>query len=312
MTNEKLTRRPSATGDRPLIPEHVARDIAESETHIYWDYRDSLSREQVADLLSGKRDLWEIETEILDYNLDYIWELENDTITARLKQYGIAADWRDFRDQYPDTRPLVKTNIETLLRNSHDFVSLILNLDGPSDPEAPHLRAADLAEQCEFFGVDLTLLSLYVRIAPDPVLTPCRLDEPAAAVDVSAPAVAPEDLAETWINTFYRLTWAVMLAHQKLLAVLNHREDILTHGVTLQSGTNLIIHDYVNGASSTPVTLIRDLTVTPEDLSGLDADGPRKYGIQSCCSFIPRAWDGRWTLRTPAERHETFRPAQGR
>ena len=99
---------------------HKVREyLQDNPVTIYWDYRDSLSLEQVEDIMNGK--LWEIESDIRERNIDYICGLE-DNLLEELKGNFVELsdmDVFDLREEFIDSVH-VDININELLRNTPD------------------------------------------------------------------------------------------------------------------------------------------------------------------------------------------------
>jgi hypothetical protein len=260
------------------IPERVAREVAETTVQVYWGRGESLSKDQVSALLDGEKDLFDLEVELLDLNLDYSWQLEKDATERVLSEHGRQEGYEEFHTQYPDTYPLIDINLDQLLRNTRAYIGLRLDIELPRYELAPE----DLQPTLDLLGVSAEELVQYIEIE----------DIEYAKEPETEQAVTTKDLAETLVNCYYSGVWVAMLGQADFRELLKNREKIIQEGITLEKGTNLIIHNFFHGASSTHVTLTRDLYVSPEQIDRLYDDGARRYGIQACCGFVADAWAG--------------------
>jgi len=106
--------------------------IHENQPEIYWDYRDQLSKKQILKILHSSDGIYTLEDEILVNNIDYIYELENQTIEEVHKEFdkkvepfidiiGDLDNWWDSIRQ----NICVGWNTEQLIRNTPDLVVLI-------------------------------------------------------------------------------------------------------------------------------------------------------------------------------------------
>ena len=101
--------------------EAIKTYIKKNQPTIYWDYRDSLNKEQIEIILNGDTEN-EISNIIFDNNIDYIYDLEVETITNAVNhvtgENTVNKDnENDFRDEFLDYLG-VDMNMEQLIRNT--------------------------------------------------------------------------------------------------------------------------------------------------------------------------------------------------
>jgi hypothetical protein len=106
--------------------------IHENQPEIYWDYRDQLSKEQILKILHSSDGLLVIEEDIWENNIDYIFELENQTIEEVHRRFDEKVEpyidlIRDLDDWWDSIRQniYVSWNTEQLIRNTPDLLVLI-------------------------------------------------------------------------------------------------------------------------------------------------------------------------------------------
>lgn len=268
------------------VPEEVAQEVMGETVTIYWDRNAQLTDAQLNDLLQGNRTLGEIWFDDLwAQNDPYLWELEKAAVERVLSAHSIDATYDEYLEQWPDHRPAVDENMDRLLRNSWNaYVGVELDLDYP-DPYGG-LRYEEVKEICDLLNIDPESLLGYLPIEGAEAHPERRGHEVAD----------PSDLAEAWINMGYSGRYVVMLAHQHAADVVRKRAEIEEQGLVLEPGTRLIIHDVMNGASSTTIQLQRELRLEPELIEDIYNDKTVRYGIQKTCGFVGQAWDGRWHL----------------
>jgi hypothetical protein len=260
------------------IPTEVVTEIENEVVEVGWTHDDKLTNAQISSLLSGDKTLDDIWYEIADENFDYLSSLREMAVKNILSRHGI--DYADL-DVYPSIDP----NMDQLVRNSRAFVGMNLTLEHYVPGMSDDLVYEDYSEELEFFGINPVSVSKYVNISGLPNIP----DREAV--------VSTRDLAEAWVNCFYSGTWTVLLAYQRLGELFSGLESIIENGIILEAGTLLLVHDYLNGASSTEVTLLGDLHVPASRISEIYNDGDCGHGIQRCCGLIESAWDGNWRLK---------------
>jgi len=104
-----------------LSDEQIAEikaNLAKEKPQFYWDYRDKLSKEQISLIIEGK--LNDVELEIWDYNTDYLWEIEKETLKSACE--NIVDDFEEFedelRDLFIDDIPPIDMDLKRLFKNA--------------------------------------------------------------------------------------------------------------------------------------------------------------------------------------------------
>lgn len=91
----------------------IAENLEKSgDLEMYWDYRDSLSEEQVLKIIKEEEGLYEVENEIYENNLDYI----NEIISDRIKNLELTEEEQEELREECQSR--FNFNIEGLIKNS--------------------------------------------------------------------------------------------------------------------------------------------------------------------------------------------------
>lgn len=264
-----------------FVPEAVAKEITETTYDMWWDRNSELSKEQVSNLVQGDTDLETLWFEdLLPRNHYYLLDMEKELIKQKLKEHGIEATVEEYFEQWPACTPAVDPNMAQLVRNTHAYIGLEIGVE--FDPNSKDY--ADHAEALDLFEVD-----------PEQMAS-TELQNAPAMPERTNPAVDPAELQTAWVNMFYPGSWVALLSYRNLARVIENAEAIREKGIVLEAGTNLIMHSFYSGSSSTIVTLTRDLQLSAEQVSDLYHDGGLGYGVQRTCSLTARAWEGRWHL----------------
>jgi hypothetical protein len=233
---------------------------------IFWDCREGFGEDSVTGLLNGERD--EVEMELWDFNSDVICDEEWTALEYVIGEFELDCDPQDLRDilDVPVEMDLVR-----LARNTDAYITL----DLPVEHDHYWREYEDVEEELEFFGINpADLREYYPEIEwPD--------------IQDRTPLIKVIGLVEGWVNCFYTGYWYVMMDAGETLEMIIKGE--LKESMVLKAGANIIIHDYVNGASSINTHTLADLQV---DTRTLYNDGANRYGIQSCCGMGDDAWNG--------------------
>lgn len=82
---------------KPRTLFRLSQELEKEEVVIYWDYRDSLSEEQIKLIEEkGSEAFFEIENELWDFNLDYIYELQYEKLKEKLTEL----EYSDFKKTF--------------------------------------------------------------------------------------------------------------------------------------------------------------------------------------------------------------------
>lgn len=269
------------------VPEAAAREIAEATIDVYWDRGEQMSKKNVARVIRGQITLdalWF--EELLPYNQGYLWELEKALVRDTLDAHDATdVTVAEFFESYPDCRPFVNHNLDTLLRHTWIEVGLETTIAAPDMRWDTSLDYDSLSGILEALGLNPEAVGQYIEIEDAPDL-PDRTD----------PAVTPKAFAEAVVNGPYGGPLVALLTNRQLSRLYRQRDAILENGITLKAGTNLVFQNFGVGATSTLMPLQRDLTLAPDQIESIYADGAMRYGIQATCGLVGEAWDGDWDV----------------
>jgi len=106
----------------------IAEEIKkEGSLEMYWDYNDKLSDEQVIKIITDEDGLYEVQDEIYDNNIDYIYEIVADRITSYCEENDLELTEEEQEDLKQLCEENFDFNINGLLRNSETRMRLTLN-----------------------------------------------------------------------------------------------------------------------------------------------------------------------------------------
>lgn len=115
--------------------------LEDNPLEMYYDYRDELSVEQAQKIIDGN--ILDVENEIYDYNLDNIFEMEDQQINNLKNEFSKLEDIEnsDLREEFLDNLG-VNTNIKQLLNNTTVRMRIVLhsNYDGFSAMEGEGMK----------------------------------------------------------------------------------------------------------------------------------------------------------------------------
>ena len=156
----------------------IIKEIQDNQPTIYWDYNDSLSEDQINTILTKKEGIMDVENEIWEMNIDYICDLERETIKNALGQFEnelrdkLYTDYEEYTDvvdiAYDDFMDDLRDYVEVdfdfdrLLNNTGDIpvrIQLYSNYDciNSNHYEGSHYRMD------EYFGDMINTLNLNPR-----------------------------------------------------------------------------------------------------------------------------------------------------
>jgi len=114
------------------------------KAEVFWDCRDGLSSEQVSKILETEGGLFEIQDELWEYNIEYIFEIENQIVENVITEFDIEG-WEpeDIREHFLDYIH-VDLGFDNLLNNTSNITALVKvyssydccnSFDNPKEPE---------------------------------------------------------------------------------------------------------------------------------------------------------------------------------
>lgn len=90
----------------------IIKYINDNQPELYWDYRDELSIEQIDTILSSKDGLTEIEDEIFENSIDYVFQLEDELIKKVIKEFNIKFKTEEKEEEFKDfCRDYIRTDV---------------------------------------------------------------------------------------------------------------------------------------------------------------------------------------------------------
>ena len=291
------------------IPKTVAEKIEDLTVSVYWDRSNELNSKQISQLISGECDIDEIVWDMIscsgyecDMNKTAIMnhleaayhdgEIESDSSAGRFYSDVL---WDDYNDQWGGCYyPMIDYNAGQLVRNSSAYIGLSLDMNHDHGL-GYFLGIEDYLDELEALNIDPASMTEHLDFNGEVPSHPERRGHE---------AVPPETLAEMWENCFYPGSYTVMLTGTDLAQLLEDIPEAEKRGITIEKGTRIIIHDYLNGASSTSGELGRDWFIPADMISKFYNDSACKYGIQACCGFCSYVWDGGWTVPEVVETEE--------
>ena len=106
----------------------IADEIeSESSLEMYWDYRDSLSEEQILKIITKEDGLNEVENDIWESYIDYISENVRDVIKQYCKENNIELSDEEFEELRDECEGRFKFDFNGLIKNSHANIRVQLN-----------------------------------------------------------------------------------------------------------------------------------------------------------------------------------------
>jgi hypothetical protein len=121
-------------------------------------------------------------------------------------------------------------------------------------------------------------------------------------------AVSIKDLKEIYVNSIHGGILCFMVTLDLAAWILDGgKEAAEAHGLIIERGTRVVIHDYINGATGGEGFLSRDLVLAPRSFE-VRCDQGKRHGIQACCDYAKEAWRG--SIRPvvpPPDPEETFK-----
>ena len=272
--------------------ENAIKNIECNQPEIYWDYRETLSDKDITGILNGHYD--DVMNNLMDYNTDYVWDLENEYAKQALGDAGIDEDEVD-EDAWDDAMDRIKEHIEIdwnirqLFNNSRAYIGIELEADivinSPKYIEYEDYKAA------------LGLLYINPRKFSDYFETAYKF--PNYPWRDGKEKCKPEEFFNAVYNTFYTGRLVIMLGYRlDLKDFVDNLDHMKTKGFTLKAGARVIPHDFMNGSSGLSFFTTQDIKIKPDMIHDIYNDGDYKYGIQACCGYCTDAWRSRIELDT--------------
>jgi hypothetical protein len=262
------------------ITELANRIEKESNLQMYWDYRDSLSSEQIIKIIREEEGLNEIENEIYDNNVGYIFEIVSDRVKEYLEENNIKLSYEEKGDLIQECECRFNFNINDLIKNSQ--IKIRLDLLSNED------MICFVDNQYKGSETIKAFKKRFLR------------------------AYKKEDLDKEILNVMNDYGLFSFYFNVKGLDILKFREQVLSGYITLRKGINFgIFNSWVGGGSVLEMSLLRDITLNIKDwrikdkkeeiIKALEgeksyysvkvvADEIDKYGIQEVYGLTSEGW----------------------
>lgn len=105
---------------KPIEINKIADELEKSgNLEMYWDYRDSLTEEQLIKIITDEDYLWEVENELQDYNSSYIYETINSLIDNYETDKNITLNEEEREDLKCECESRFDYNINQLIKQSN-------------------------------------------------------------------------------------------------------------------------------------------------------------------------------------------------
>jgi len=116
------------------LKEKCIKYLKNNPITLYWDYRESLSLEQIEKLMKSQNDYYELENNSWERNIDYIYDLECQLLEEMKNEIPELEEFEtsELREEFLDFLG-ADTNIKQLIKNTPDVrirVVIHTNLDG--------------------------------------------------------------------------------------------------------------------------------------------------------------------------------------
>lgn len=247
---------------------------------MFWDYQDCLTEEQALKIITEQEGLNEVENEIYDFNLEYIYGQVNNAINEYENDNNIILEDEDRQELARELQGRFNFNMEGLIKNSG-------------------------------INVRLELLSNEDMINLDDYKTSETLKE---FKRVFKGKVKVKDLKEE-INEMIGSNYALITFFFKVrgLKILEMREQVIKGHLTLKKGLRFgLFNSYSGCGAMLDIPLLKNITLNLNDWRnknnqeavikglkgegksyyelGIKADNLSKYGIQETYGLVGEAW----------------------
>ena len=278
----------------PLLNK-IKETIQESKSPaLEWDHDDGLTDNQINKILVLPNGMSEVEDEIIENNLDYIYFLQNehvrriirDSLTPICDELGwiedevTDEDIDNLIDEYEFRYDCfeIESNIAQLISNSRPKVVLQLKLyhEHQDFQWRSTVEYGDVKEVLKFFNINprkihKTFPNLSYRNGKEFLLS--------------------KDLKELWDNACYGGQYVIPIDLD--LEDYSKNRDHYHTGIILHKGSKIWMHDYFNGSGSIDIPLQKDLTILKSKLNyDFGDDGQTAgYGLNEVYGLSREAWD---------------------
>jgi len=106
------------------LKKEIIEYIEKNQPEVYWDYRDSISKDDIEKILNSKDGFWEWQDSLYEMNLEYIFQLETDFADHVMSEFDLNMDTSDFMELFQEYI-CVNLNTDRLINNTPDLTVLI-------------------------------------------------------------------------------------------------------------------------------------------------------------------------------------------
>lgn len=272
----------------PGLQEHLEEYAGRNQPEVWLNYQESLGDKHTQMLLDGKRD--ECYDDLYECYQDSIWDAERyavkdlrDEFSDELEAEIADEDWEEIAlDLLTDAYLFsVSLDIDQLIRNTRAHIVLRTNLEYWVQGWLIYrdMEYEDLREILSALFINPRLVSNWFELSPQ---------WPNYAYRNDRHAVDPDQFCNSMNNCPYG---------GEIVVLMDYRDGIKQamgwdgSPLTIKKGSNLLIHDYVNGSGGLDFDVVRDFVLKPEYIYGFQNDDGNKYGVQSVHGMTNNAWN---------------------
>lgn len=242
------------------------------QPEIDWGYDCTFSTDDIDKMLDGKMD--DALDGLLEYNIDYIADIEYETAAREMKDAGMDEDDDDWDDAYNKVRDhvVIDVNLRDLFKNTR--VAIGIMLDASVATGYYGFEYDDFREILTILKINPRRMNDWFDFSPKFPNYPWRDGKEVCDI---------KGFIESVANSYYTGTTTIMLANDIDLRLLcDNIEKIKSEGFTLLPMSGIVHHDFFNGSSSTQFWTNKEVFIKPGDIKSIYQDGGWKYGISSC------------------------------
>jgi hypothetical protein len=100
--------------------KEIQKYLENNPIKINWEYKDCLSKEQIQKIISSEGGLYDLEDELFEMNLDFLFELEDYLCKNAIEEFELNIEPDEFREEFMDYIHS-DINIKGLLNNTPDI-----------------------------------------------------------------------------------------------------------------------------------------------------------------------------------------------
>lgn len=289
------------------LSSRIIKELESDPQEIYWDYRDSLSEEQVQKIFDDPDNLWEIEDDIYMNNLDYIFDLESELIKEVIATFiDEIAEELEYVDDYGDEREeyfksfayddlfddmkdyvCVNTNIDDLIRNTDVYVNVTTEFEWNASGWGLNFYNNEYEELEEV----LTLFNINPRRFAESLINEERVDgypnKPERDGNENMEFDDFIEMVENHTTEYSRIVFTIDLD----LADYVKNYHKYNGDIIIKAGTYTWTHDAWNGSCGMNERTTKDIRI-PSEQYDLKIDGSYGYGLDDICGLVKSGiWD---------------------